>query len=390
MKIRLLQGAERFDARLIATVAFHGRMEDAEKTRQETDRETDQHWGAFDEDGTLMAHMINNQYMSWLDGTLIRNGGIGAVSTLPEYRRTGAVREIFKALLPYAYADGEVISTLYPFSHAFYRKFGYETVCWKNVYEFSPSVLERNYAFDGKAALWKPGDPAEEWTELYNAFASKYNLAIRRDARMTEEHLKGEYYKDRKFCYMLRENGRPVASLIFQDIRHDPQAILDVQDLAWDGPEGFRAILGFLARFSADYGMVRLFLPRDIELLSLVRSPLQYDIHKSTEQSYMIRVINAVKLLEAMKKPENSRFVIRVTDEIIPGNNGVWEVTAQAVTPTGEAPDLDVTEKALGQLASGALSLAEAELRGDTVVCRNRETLEKTFIRKPILVEEHF
>ena len=251
-------------------------------------------------------------------------------------------------------------------------------------------MLEKNYSFDGKAALWKQGDPAGEWTELYNGFASKYNLAVRRDGRLMEEHLKGEYYKDRKFCYLLREGGRAVASIIFQDVRHDPQAILDVQDLAWDGPEGFRAVLGFLARFSADYGTIRLFLPRDIELLSLVRTPLQYDIQKTAEQSYMIRVINAVKLLEAMKKPENCRFVIRVTDEIIPENNGTWEVTAEGVTPAGEDPDLCVTEKALGQLASGAAGLPEAELRGDTVVYRNRETLEKTFVRKPILVEEHF
>ena len=390
MEIRLLQGVERFDARIIATVAFHGRMEDPEKSKQEADRETVQHWGAFDDDGTLMAHIINNQYRSWLDGTLIHNGGIGAVSTLPEYRKTGAVREIFKVLLPYAYSDGEVISTLYPFSHEFYRKFGYETICWKNIYEFSPTVLEKHYSFGGKATLWKQGESVQEWTTLYNRFASSYNLSIQRDDKLMEGHLKGEYYKDRKFCYMLMEAGRPVASIIFQDIRHDPQAILDVQDLAWDGPEGFRAILGFLARFSADYGTIRLFLPRDIELLSLIRSPLQYEIHKTSEQNYMIRVINVQKLLEAIKKPQGCRFVIRVSDGMIPENNGVWKVTAEAVTPTDEAPDLSVSEKALGQLVSGAVNLAEAELRGDTVVYRNREAFEKTFIRKPILVEDHF
>ena len=142
MDIRLLQGKEKFEARLIATVCFHGRMEDPEKSRQESEQETDQHWGAFHEDGTLMAQIINNRFISNLDGTRVRNGGIGAVSTLPEYRMEGGVKEIFRALLPYAYADGEVISTLYPFSHSFYRKFGYETVCWKNEYEFSPTVLK--------------------------------------------------------------------------------------------------------------------------------------------------------------------------------------------------------------------------------------------------------
>ena len=389
MEIRLLNGEERFQARLIATVAFHQRMEDPEKARQESEKETCQQWGAFHEDGTLMAQISNNQYMSWLDGTLVRNGGIGAVSTLPEYRMEGAVKEIFKVLLAHAFTDGEVISTLYPFSHAFYRKFGYETVCWKNIYEFSPAVL-RGYAFYGEASLWKQEMPVSGWTELYNRFASSYNLAISRDDRAMGERLKGEYYKDRKFCYMLHENGKPVAYLIFQDIRHDPQAILDVQDLAWDGPGGLRAILGFLARFSADYGSIRLFLPRDIELLSLIRSPLAYDIRKTTEQSYMIRVVNAERALETMKKPAGTSFVVRITDELIPENNGTWKVTSDAVSPTEEEPDLTVTEKALGQLVSGAVSLSEALYREDTVVTKNRETLDRVFVRKPILVEDHF
>ena len=389
MEIRLLSGEERFQARLIATVAFHMRMEDPEKAREESVQETCQHWGAFHEDGTLTAAMINHQFISRLDGTPVRNGGIGGVSTLPEYRMEGGIREIFLKLLPHAYADGEVISTLYPFSHSFYRKFGYETVCWKNVYEFAPAVL-KGYAFHGKAKLWKQGDPVNEWTELYNRFASSFNLAISRDDERMEKHLKGEYYKDRKFCYLLYEDGRPIAYLIFQDVRHDPQAILEVKNLAWEGRGGFLAVLGFLARFSADYGTIRLFLPRDVELMSLIRSPLAYDIQKTTEQNYMVRVVNAVKALEAIRKPEGCSFVIRVSDELIPENSGVWQVTGDGVCPSDLEPDLSVSEKALGQLVTGAVSLSEALYRDDTVVMKNQETLEQIFVRKPILVEDHF
>ncbi len=389
MEVRLLKENEQIRAAEIAVISFHMRVENLESVENDWGQGTYLHWGAFDDDGTLMAHMLNNQYESWLDGTLVRNGGIGAVSTLPEYRTDGAVREIFRKLIPAAYADGEVISTLYPFSHAFYRKFGYETVCWKNVYEFSPAVL-RGYVFGGKVRQWKTGDPVGEWTKLYNAFASSFNLAISRDDARMGKHLEGVFYKDRKFGYMLWEDGRPVAYLIFQDIRHDPQAILEVQDLAWDGLAGFRAILGFLSRFSADYGTIRLFLPRNIELLSLIRSPLAYDIQKTTDQAYMIRVINAVKALEAIRKPEGCSFVIRISDEMIQENNGTWKVTAGGVSPTEEEPDLCVSERALGQLVCGAVSLAEAEYREDTAVQKNREMLEKVFIRKPILVEDHF
>lgn len=389
MEVRLLKENEQIRAAEIAVISFHMRVENLESVENDWGQGTYRHWGAFDDDGTLMAHMLDNQYESWLDGTLVRNGGIGAVSTLPEYRTDGAVREIFRKLIPAAYADGEVISTLYPFSHAFYRKFGYETVCWKNVYEFSPAVL-RGYVFGGKVRQWKTGDPVGEWTKLYNAFASSFNLAISRDDARMGKHLEGVFYKDRKFSYMLWEDGRPAAYLIFQDIRHDPQAILEVQDLAWDGPAGFRAILGFLSRFSADYGTIRLFLPRNIELLSLIRSPLAYDIQKTTDQAYMIRVINAVKALEAIRKPEGCSCVIRISDEMIPENNGTWKVTAGGVSPTEEEPDLCVSERALGQLVCGAVSLAEAEYREDTAVQKNREMLEKVFIRKPILVEDHF
>jgi predicted acetyltransferase len=389
MEVRLLKENEQIRAAEIAVISFHMRVENLESVENDWGQGTYRHWGAFDDDGMLMAHMLDHQYESWLDGTLVRNGGIGAVSTLPEYRTDGAVREIFRKLIPAAYADGEVISTLYPFSHAFYRKFGYETVCWKNVYEFSPAVL-RGYVFGGKVRQWKTGDPVSDWTKLYNAFSSSFNLAISRDDARMGKHLEGVFYKDRKFGYMLWEDGKPAAYLIFQDIRHDPQAILEVQDLAWDGPAGFRAILGFLSRFSADYGTIRLFLPRNIELLSLIRSPLAYDIQKTTDQAYMIRVINAVKALEAIRKPEGCSFVIRISDEMIPENNGTWKVNAGGVSPTEEEPDLCVSERALGQLVCGAVSLAEAEYREDTAVQKNREMLEKVFIRKPILVEDHF
>ncbi len=393
MDVRRLKAEERFEADLISTVAFHMRMEDPEKRREESLKEqgTSEDWGAFAEDGRMMARILHVRFDTWLDGALIRNGGIGAVSTLPEYRNAGAIRQIFARLLPEAYRQGEVISTLYPFNHAFYRKFGYETLRWRNDYEFTPATLS-GYRFTGTAELWKPGDPVSAWTELYNRFAEGYNLAMRRDdRRMLEDHLKGAYYRDRKFGYLLRNRGRAVACLIFQDIRHDPAAILSVEDLAWDGREGLEALLGFLGRFTADYGTIRLFLPSCLELLSVIRCAQAYDIRQTARQDYMLRVVNAQRLLEILRKPAQARFVIRVEgDGQIPENNGSWEVADNAVTRTDRAPDLTVSIQALGQLAAGSVSLAEALYRPDVSLEGNRAALEATFVRKPILVEEHF
>lgn len=391
MDVHKLSAGERFEASLISTVAFHMRMEDPEKSREESLKAEVEDWGAFSDDGKMMARIINNRYDTWLDGQLIANGGIGAVSTLPEYRNTGAIREIFGRLIPEAYRNGEIISTLYPFSHAFYRKFGYETVRWRNDYEFAPEVLS-GYRFSGTAELWKSGDPVSEYTALYNRFAAGFNLAMRRDdTMMLRDHLKGEYYRDRKFGYLLREEGKPVAYLIFQDIRNDPAAILSVLDLAWDGREGLYAILGFLSRFTADYGTIRMFLPTCIELLSVIRCPRAYDIRQTARQDYMIRAMNVQRLLEIIKKPDDSEFVIRVEgDAQIPGNNGTWTVRGGSAEPTEREPDLTVSIQAFGQMAAGCVSLEEALYRPDVTVTGNEETLRRILVRKPILVEEHF
>ena len=391
MEVRRLTAQEQDEADLISVIAFHWRKEDLDKIKKESLKEREEEWGAFADDGKMMARIINHKLTSWMDGSLIQNGGIGSVSTLPEYRNAGAIRAIFHRLIPEAYQHGEIISTLAPFNHAFYRKFGYETVRWRNNYAFSPSTL-REYYFSGKAELWKPGDSVSEFTKLYNDFAKGFNLAIQRDDdMMLKKHLEGAYYQNRKFGYLLRENEKPVAYLIFQDVRSDSGAILDIQDLAWEGKAGLEAILGFLSRFTADYGTIRMFLPSSLDLLSIIRTPNAYDISQTAKQDYMLRVIHAQRLLEMIRKPISDRFVIRIGGDIhIPQNNGTWEVCGSSAVLTEKEPDISVSIQALGQLASGSVSLSEALYRPDVQVAGNESVLEKIFVRKPILREDHF
>ena len=390
MEVRKLTQEEKFDARLISTFAFHFRMEDPEKEKRESETDLTEDWGAFDDDGRLMAHVMNFKFLFRQDGQWVPAGGIGSVSTLPEYRERGAIRAIFRELLKSSYQEGQVLSGLYPFNHAFYRKFGYETVRWRDQYKFPPEML-REYHFSGRAVLWQPGDPVSEYTALYEKFASDFNLAIRRDdKRMQDDHVKSEWSKERRFSYMLYEANKPVAYLTFQDVRNDPAPELAVKDYALDGSAGFRALLGFLGRFTADYGSISIFLPTCLELASVIHSPSAYDIQQTGWQNYMVRVVNVEKLLGILRKPADCSFTVQVSDPMIPENNGVWAVRNDKVERTETQPDLCVSAQAFGQLAVGSVSLGEAILREDVQVKGNFETLSRIFVRKPILIADHY
>jgi len=392
MKIRKLSGSERFDASLVSVYCFHERINDPEAKREEIENQTNNDWGAFSEDGTLMARIINNDLSLYIDGKVVKSGGIGAVSTLPEYRETGAVKEIFKELLKDAYKNGEVISTLYPFNHAFYRKQGYEVVTFQNNYELKPALLS-GYKFGGKVTRWNNGDSVKEYADIYNTFAKNFNFAMPRDEGLMREHMKTDkLYQDRKFSYLFTENEENIAYLTFTDIRHDPGAILHVEESAWINAKGFNAILAFLGRFTADYGNIELPLPKGIDLLRILRTPRAYEIHKTSRFDFMVRTINAVKLLETIYKPDDCDFVIQVSDELIEENNGVWQVTKDSVIPFvgRRMPDIIVHERILAQLATGCLSIDEAELLPEVIITDNRDMLKQVFMEKKIFICEHF
>ena len=392
MKIKKLETDELFEAALISMYCFHSRVDDLEAFQEKIKAENRDDWGAFDDDGKMMARIVDHRFTFYLDGQEVSTGGIGAVSTLPEYRDRGAVREMFKSLLQEDFRNGKVLSALYPFKHEFYRKQGYEVVTYRNEYTFSPGILA-GYRSEGKVLKWNMGEPVADFMSVYNTFARSYNLAMVRKEETMLEHLKVEKpYMDRKFSYLMKIDGNPAAYVIFKDIKHDPAAILQVEECAWTCRDGFYAILAFLARFEADYGEIRLPLPGGIDLLRIIRTPQAYEITKKTAHNFMVRVINAKRLMELISKPADCDFTIRVTDTLIRENNETFRVESNGVRIVDHeiVPDINVSVQALGQLAVGCINMDEAMLRRDVTVNGKENLLRKVFTEKHIFVADHF
>ena len=127
MQIIHLSHKEQVAYSQLCSLAWQSLVDEKELARIATLPDPDpRRWGALSEDGTLAAGLACYDFHAFLQGEAVSNGGIGGVVTHPAYRRQGAIREIFTELLRETRSNGEILSSLYPFSHAFYRKFGYE------------------------------------------------------------------------------------------------------------------------------------------------------------------------------------------------------------------------------------------------------------------------
>ena len=386
MIIRRLHKEDLLDAARIRSISFHGKLneEEAAKGIEKTPEDRlYEHWGCFDEDGSMMACIINNDFTVRFDGQLVKMGGIGGVATLPEYRYGGAVKETLRAILKDARENGEVFSALYPFSHEFYRKAGYEMFSPIMDYQFPPAAV-KSYKHTGWTKRIKKGGDNAEMKRIYAQFAEKYNLMLERPEG---RYRIGDPFGAEDFTMLLGDERGARAYLYYQTDR-DGGNVLHIRDIAFADSEGLRMCLGYLGRMSADYVKIRLSAPSDVPVMQLI--PESYDVTPRFKEQPMARTTNVEKALMLMKKPADADFTIRVEDDFLPDNSGTYHVTAERVERTEKEAELIVDQRTFTLLALGALSLEEAAYRADVKIAGNGEMLSRAFVRKPLFIADYF
>lgn len=344
-------------------------------------------WGCGDPATSVM---YIHDFDTWFDGHLVKTTGIGGVASLPEGRGKGGIREIFAALLP-AWRERDVVfSTLYPFSHSFYRKFGYELVQKMHHYTLPMSALA---GFCCKEPVELVLDPSS-LLELHRDFGAAHNLYVLRKESQWHSFDKSPYLS---LTYTYRVGDR--AYVTFRKTHPDPKKDLhtiEVRDLAFADAEALRSVFGFLYALRAQYGDVVIDLPPSVPLMDMI--PECYDVDLQVQQRGMARIVNVPKALELMHYPQESgAFSVQVEDDALPLNAGLYLVRyedGQAVSVEkndfGGRPDLMLSVQTLTQLALGALTLDQALYRTDVKCLVNPVRLQPIFTRKDIFFTDYF
>ena len=355
-------------------------------------------WGAF-ENGKFVSGMWEIDFLMRFDGKNVKMSGIGGVGTLPEARKNGLVRRIFEKLLPSAYEDGVIFSNLTPFSHDFYRLFGYELACARKRVMI-PTKDFFKFKIHGDFVQIFPDSDTSALQEVHSAYIANLNHGICRDYwtdnRAWKRFIQNDPYSSGIFLYLWKnENGQAKSYIQYQDLQDGNNHKMSVLELAFVDREGLYGALSLVGGLSAQFEEFLWLMPTFIDPIDFMGNA--WNIEQKIIPRDMTRVVNVKVALEKMRVPAGEgAYVLEVKDEHIKANCGKYLVEfgtqKSNVSSTQKAADIICEIGPLSQLITGYRTLENALVsrQSGLAVCGNTETLNRVFIQRPQHVTEYF
>jgi predicted acetyltransferase len=400
-EIRRLETEDLLQFYRIHTIVYNLRKDYSKEENRNIDpleHPADWACGVFKKD-KLLAGMFEIDYLMRFDGNSVKMTGIGGVGTLPEARKDGHIRHIFEKILPQAYEKGIIFSNLTPFSHDFYRKFGYETACARNNITINTGDLSEIKS-KGEFVHILPGDDTSLLAEIHSAYIANINHGLHRDYwpdnRAWKRFTREDPCVTGCYIYLWKdETGKARSYIKYQDVLEDGDHNMSVTELAFIDKKGLYGALGIVSGLSAQFENFKWLMPVFIDPYDFIGDA--WSVETEIKPRDMTRVVNVKAALELMRRPfSEGEYVIEVEDKNITANSGKYLVQFGAegskVSKTTRNADISCDILTLSQLITGYRSLENVlySRQKGVVIHDNAETLHCVFTLRPQHVTEYF
>ena len=355
------------------------------------------HWGAFSETGELMSSLSLTPFSVRFDGDVCPMAGVGAVQTLPPYRRKGGVAACFARALPELHDRGCLFAYLYPFSTAFYRRFGFESCVTRLACRLDLSQLKLPTA-EGSFRLAVKEEPLAEAVRAVDwVWESRWNMEVIRDAGDYAWLSRLDPLQSREYLYVCFDAAdKPVGYTLFST-REEPEGRnLVCSRFRFTDRRGFFALLGVFHSLAADHRYARFELPADPALPYLLGEWSLGAAEFRLRPAGMVRVLNVREVLLRAACRGEGVLKLRIRDPLIPENDGIFALRfaggrALSVEAAEGEPDAELEISAFSALIAGVCDFEGAAAWMDGVkVLRPGAPFEKLFYRKSMMISEYF
>ncbi len=311
-------------------------------------------YGVYDEDG-LQAQVGVNRYKVFMGaGPIMEMAGVGGVSCLPAKRGRGYIGRCLVHALEQMQDTGQHISMLFPFSQAFYRKYGWEAGGLRRFYEVPSKVLQVVKETSEVRAATAEDNAAI--ISCYAAYAARYRGMIQR----TDQEWKGILDDGKKhftYTYLYAPHEAVEGYITYRKGSWEKTYIREFISL---NSTAQRALLGLLHRLDMQVEKFSWHAPCDDTMWWNIG---HNDIQTTVEPACMVRVVDVPAALRLWRTAPGLRAgaCVEVLDPHAPWNQGVWEVECEAGVVTvkrgHETPQLTLDIQAFSQAFCGAATL---------------------------------
>ncbi len=327
MEIRYINKDEAADYQKVSAASFIWKFDAEEDSTVEMPV-----LAAF-ENGKLIAGVEIFDFRTNYCGNFLNSVIASGVCSLPEYRRMGGVREIFKKIGETALENDWTLGFLHPFSIEYYEKFGYANL--NRMFAIKIPFENLKHIPRNTDVILYTGEQFEELSELHAKFALRENLMTLREEK---KHFCDKPLEEADYTYFRRDkNGVADGYVRFRVKR--PETV-DVEELFALTPEAVYGLIGFLRNYDGITQNIRVRKQYQGSDFACIADRIDNAVYEY-DGGAAARIYNLKKLLECNKYPEEyGKFRLLCNDEL-EQNNGIFEVEYQ----NGKA---SVTKKAEG------------------------------------------
>ncbi|NGP44372.1 GNAT family N-acetyltransferase [Bacillaceae bacterium SIJ1] len=303
--------------RVLSTEEYNKRMETP----------PEEFFGYFS-DGQLASKLRIRPMHVYMKDTLVKMGGVSNVATWPEYRRQRHVAKLFAKAFEAMRDHGQLVSFLAPFSFAFYRRLGYETLMTRKRYTFTNEDLQFR-PFETSLRLERMSKQNQHrLAPVYEQFAKKFQNMLFRTDDWWSEILESEAAKHGYLA--IDESGQCQGYMLFSMM--DRQ--LHVRDFIFLTEEAKKTLWNVFKQHDSMADQLTVVMP-EVDQSSLLYR--QQAFKQTLEPYFMGRIVDVLPFLrmypfQQVEKP----LTIAVKDHWAP-----WNEATYTLQPGG---DVDMTD----------------------------------------------
>lgn len=272
-----------------------------------------------DEREDVVSSLQLNQYKLRLNDKVYDVSYIVGVSTFPQVRGMGYMKNIMTFSLKELYKKGQLISILMPIDYRLYRKYGYEHCYDQLEYKIDINSLS---SFKVNGRMYKVNDSyIEEIIKINDNFLNELNGNIVRDNNYYKNLFK-EVESEDGHIYIHENNGYEGYIIYFLNGEE-----MFVRELFYKNIESLKSMLKFIYNHNTQCKKIIISAPINDKIRFILDNPKDSEIR--IKPFMMGRVINLKKYLETLNINKNIKgnTVIKIEDKFIEENNGVFHIS---------------------------------------------------------------